>query len=184
MKKLKTISDEYLHQNVLLHKDPAGFGGGGYKRMPEIIPILDEYEIKTILDYGAGEGTLKTALLKLERGYVVVNYDPAMEEYSEKPYGKFDFVTCTDVLEHIEIEYLDNVLQEIYDYAKKAVYLFIAYGRANKILPDGRNAHLIQQPPTWWEERLRKFDWKIKGSQVHHHKKTTIPAKGWFWLEK
>jgi hypothetical protein len=27
-------------------------------------------------------------------------------------------------------------------------------GPAKKILPDGRNAHLIQQPPSWW---LPKF---------------------------
>lgn len=29
-------------------------------------------------------------------------------------------------------------------------------GPAGKVLPDGRNAHLIQEPIAWWRERLER----------------------------
>ena len=30
-------------------------------------------------------------------------------------------------------------------------------GPAGKVLSDGRNAHLIQQPSSWWLEKLVKY---------------------------
>ena len=83
------------------------------------------------------------------------------------PTGKFDLVTCTDVLEHVEPEYIDRVVRHILSLASKAIYLNINIKEANKTLPDGRNTHLIIKPPEWWEEYLsERTEWKIERKQT------------------
>jgi hypothetical protein len=56
----------------------------------------------------------------------------------------------TDVLEHIEPEFVANVLQHMDSLFTRVAYLLIATCPAKKSLPDGRNAHLIQEEPDWW----------------------------------
>ena len=47
-------------------------------------------------------------------------------------------------MEHIEEEYLDEILIEISQITMKLCYFSIATVPAKKILSDGRNAHIIQ----------------------------------------
>ena len=49
---------------------------------------------------------------------------------------------------------LDTVLAHIRLLARKIAFLVINTRIANKVLPDGRNAHLIIEPGTWWDGRL------------------------------
>jgi cytochrome oxidase Cu insertion factor (SCO1/SenC/PrrC family) len=63
-------------------------------------------------------------------------------------------VVCTDVLEHIELDRLRAVMNHIQGLARKVILLSVALDPANKTLSDGRNAHLIQKPPAWWEARI------------------------------
>ncbi|HET9469625.1 MAG TPA: hypothetical protein VFO24_00885, partial [Usitatibacter sp.] len=61
-----------------------------------------------------------------------------------------------DVLEHIEPECLDEVLDDLQRVTRKIGFFVIATREAEKTLPDGRNAHLIQEPIAWWAPRLEK----------------------------
>jgi hypothetical protein len=63
-------------------------------------------------------------------------------------------VACIDVLEHIEPHLLDSVLDHLKSLAVQALFATVHCGPAKKILSDGRNAHLIQQPPSWWLPKL------------------------------
>jgi hypothetical protein len=68
-------------------------------------------------------------------------------------------VTCIDVLEHIEPDCLDNVLDDLERLAEVLVFLTIHTGPAAKVLSDGRNAHLTQQPIEWWLPKIwNRFD--------------------------
>jgi hypothetical protein len=58
------------------------------------------------------------------------------------------------VLEHIEPELLDTVLDDLQRVTMGLGIFTVHTGPAVKVLPDGRNAHLIQQPAQWW---LPKF---------------------------
>jgi len=49
---------------------------------------------------------------------------------------------------------LDNVLQELTRITVNLGFFSIHQGPAGKVLSDGRNAHLIQQPSSWWLPRL------------------------------
>src|SRR5206468_6026363 len=76
-------------------------------------------------------------------------YDPAIPQWSRPP-APCRFVVSIDVLEHIEPDLLDNVLDDLRRVTAGAGLFSVHTGPAQKILADGRNAHLIQQPASWW----------------------------------
>lgn len=173
MSRPKTISQEYRRMNKELHKAPKGFGAGGGRHVTAVALLAMEVGAKTFLDYGAGQQLLSRGLVST---YPVLfdqmqDYDPAIKEISGDPLPA-DLVACTDVLEHIEPQYLDNVLRDIFDLTQKAAYLEIATRPANKKLPDGRNAHLIIQYGDWWQEKLSAFDWNLDIEKITHPDKT------------
>jgi hypothetical protein len=142
------ISEEYRKQNQVLH-GLGDYGTRGAKWAGQVALLCRSMNTKSVLDYGAGQQTLAGALPELN----VQSYDPALPEISEAP-DPADLVVCTDVLEHIEPECLEEVLNDIQCLAIRAVFLVIATRAAKKTLPDGRNAHLIQQPALWWMPKL------------------------------
>ena len=144
------ISDDYLKQNRDLHRG-GNYGVGGQRWAPNVAKLAAELKCSTILDYGCGKQVLRDDLK--DSGLIVRGYDPAITGLDAAP-EPAEIVVCTDVLEHIEPEFLDNVLADIARCATRAVFLVVHTQAALKTLPDGRNAHLIQQPYEWW---LPKF---------------------------
>jgi hypothetical protein len=68
-------------------------------------------------------------------------------------------VACIDVLEHIEPDCLDDVLDHLAGLVQRLGFFTVHTGPAIKVLPDGRNAHLTQQPARWWLPKLLdRFD--------------------------
>jgi hypothetical protein len=146
----KLISDDYLAEQRTLHMLPQGYGGKGSKWAEAVIWLCREFGCWSVLDYGCGQGSLKRTLDERGVAFDVREYDPAIDGKDGPP--KFaDLVVCTDVLEHVEMERLGNVVRHIQGLARKIVLLSVALDPANKFLTDGRNAHLIQRPPAWWE---------------------------------
>jgi hypothetical protein len=110
-------------------------------------------EIDHLLDYGCGSNLSLTKGLDTERDFKYQAYDPGVPQYRKEPLPA-EMVTCIDVLEHIEVEYLDAVLDHLESLASVALFASIHTGPAGKFLEDGRNAHLIQQPYQWWLPKL------------------------------
>lgn len=147
------ITESYRQQNNALHSMPE-YGTMGKYHAKGILRMINQVGAKTFLDYGCGKGTLVEELQKLSNDLPLIQmYDPAIYEYSA-PAHPADFVACTDVLEHIEPECLDEVLKDIARVTNKIGYLSVAHRAALKVLPDGRNAHLIQEPFAWWKEKI------------------------------
>lgn len=159
------ISNEYLKQNQLLHESNPYYGVSGQKYTSEVLKLSQKYSSTDILDYGCGKGTLAANL-----PFKINEYDPAIPGKDSSPYPA-DILICTDVLEHIEPDYLDSVLSDIVRCTKKVAYLTIATGPAKKTLPDGRNTHLIQQGKAWWWRHLDRFfeveDMEDTGGIIH-----------------
>lgn len=148
------ISNSYRDVCLKAHAEgKKPWGADGWKHAASVAKFAKEIGAKTILDYGCGQGRLRMSLEQAQQPYDVFEYDPAIEGKSQLP-KPADLVACTDVLEHIEPEKIDNVLEHIWKLANKGVFLVVSTRPANKILPDGRNAHLIVEPATWW---LAKF---------------------------
>jgi hypothetical protein len=143
------ISPEYAELNKKLHEDRPDYGISGARWASHILQFADEIiQSRDILDYGCGKRSLQDAL-----GFDIRNYDPAIPDYSSTPIPA-DIVACTDVLEHIEPECLDDVLADLRRVTKKMGFFTIATRPAKKFLSDGRNAHLIQQDAKWWLGKL------------------------------
>jgi hypothetical protein len=146
------ISADYLREQQRLHENPRyGVASIGYA--PLVAGLIDIGHCRSLSDYGAGKCNLKKALDGLGAGAVDYRpYDPAFPEYG--PPRPADLVTCIDVLEHIEPEHLAAVLDELGRITTHLAFLTVHTGPAIKTLSDGRNAHIIQQPPSWWLPRL------------------------------
>lgn len=100
----------------------------------------------------------------------IVNYDPAIPEYSQAPEPE-DLVVCTDVLEHVEPEYTDAVLDDLKRCAKKYLYVTICVVPAMKSLPDGRNAHInLRTPSEWVIDLCKRFMPQAIETEKHHVK--------------
>lgn len=168
-----TISAEYLKLQTELHKNP-NYGVASLSFSPAVAEIIKNNAIKTISDYGAGKKNLLVGLSQL--GVVPEEYypyDPVFPEYGSPRAA--ELVCCIDVLEHIELESLEAVLQELASITTYLGFFSIHMGPAAKVLSDGRNAHLIQQPSSWWLPRLcRYFD-------ILHLVSHNMMGKG-FWI--
>ena len=155
MQQRSTISADYLAQQRELHKNP-NYGVASIGYAPIVKQLLDRTGIKTLSDYGAGKCNLQKALHDLgKRDFEYFPYDPVFPEYgTPKP---AELSCCIDVLEHIEEPFLDSIFRDLQDITKSIGFFSVHTGPALKVLPDGRNAHIIQQPSSWWLPRMCKY---------------------------
>lgn len=153
------ISPEYTALNRELHAH-GKYGLSGFKWAMPVDKLARTHRVSTVLDYGAGQGTLKIGLEKFAPlPYSILEYDPAIEGKEEKP-SRADFVVCGDVLEHIEPDCLYAVLDDLASIARKMVFLVVSTVPAMKTLADGRNAHLIVESSEWWLKKIM-YRWRL-----------------------
>ena len=145
------ISEEYRAMQSELHENP-NYGIASTYFAPIVDDIVDRFKINDLLDYGAGKLRLRDSI-RSQVNYTA--YEPSNPKYSDAP-EPTEFVTCIDVLEHIEPELLDNVLDDLHRVVVKYGLFTIHTGPAVKTLPDGRNAHLIQESYTWWQPKIKE----------------------------
>ncbi len=163
------ISEEYRRQNADLHESNKFYGVSGSRWAKKIDRLATNMKAETILDYGCGKQTLARSLPHLN----IKGYDPAFEELSA-PAEPADFVVCTDVLEHIEPDLLDNVLDDLQRVTKGHGFFNVATYPAAKTLSDGRNAHLIQEQLGWWFPKIESRFMVAKLQNYGEH--------GGFWV--
>ena len=148
--------------NAELHARNPTYGTSGVKWAGKVHRLAKQYEAASVLDYGAGRGTLGDALRYFPNAirYGFAEYDPAIEG-KDAPPSRADFVVCGDVLEHIEPDCLYAVLDDLRILTNKAILLIVATVPAMKTLADGRNAHLIVESAEWWFPKL-SVRWRVK----------------------
>lgn len=152
---METITTQYLQEQKTLHENPHyGIASIGFAHI--VGGIMSHLSPPTMTDYGAGKKNLEKSLDSLGiGGYDYQPYDPVFPEYGEA--READLVCCIDVLEHVEPALLENVLADLMRITKKIGFFTVHTGPAVKLLSDGRNAHLIQKPATWWLAKLSEY---------------------------
>jgi len=150
------ISEAYAAQQRELHATGT-YGTVGEHFGGLVSQIVDRLEVTHLLDYGCGSRMSLTKGLKIKPGRKLTyqGYDPGAgrEELATAPIPA-QMVCCIDVLEHIEPDYLDNVLKHLQELTEVVAFVTVHTGPAMKTLPDGRNAHLTQEPIEWWLNKL------------------------------
>jgi len=157
------ISAGYLAEQQRLHQQPA-YGSRGYNWGYMVAGIARIEECRSILDYGAGKGTLTKTLTR--SNHLVQAYDPAVNEFAAQP-SPADLVVCVDVLEHIEPACLDGVLGHLAKLTKKILFVAISMREAKRQLSDGRNAHVLIQSGPWWREQLEQRGFTVRRVWPH-----------------
>lgn len=159
------ITDDYRAQNTGMHKKRENYGKSSSQWIPAVFRLCLSMNTTDVLDYGCGKGDLHLGL-----PFGIQNYDPAIRKYSATP-KPADIVVCTDVLEHVEPECLDDVLADLRRCVKNTGLFGIPQYKANRTLPDGRNAHLIVKDTAWWLDKLASAGFDV----VDHEE---MPVKG------
>lgn len=112
-----------------------------------------------VLDYGCGSGGL-VKLLK-ERQVDVDGYDPCVPGVDKIPDRKYMAVVSTDVLEHVPYDEIDDVLAHIISLTGRRGFHHINSSPASLLLPDGSNAHVIQENAVWWTKKFTAHGVKV-----------------------
>lgn len=109
-------------------------------------------QVESILDYGCGQSRLVDWVAKMNNAEAR-RYDPAIPAYDAPPTQPVDAAICTDVLEHIPEEDVDDFLGKIRALTPNA-YFNVSIREAIEILPNGENAHCTVKPAKWWGEKI------------------------------
>tara|TARA_Y100000389_G_C17345674_1_gene455714 strand:- start:291 stop:845 length:555 start_codon:yes stop_codon:yes gene_type:complete len=166
-------SKDYLKELELLHSKKT-FGLN--KNVPAVVKnLIEEKNIKSFLDYGAGKGYTSDTLKTVYPDIQIYKFDPATFPL---PLPKnVELTYSSDVLEHIEPNLIDETIQDLCNRTTRYQYHLIACHPAKKALSDGRNAHLIIESPKWWKKKIQRLDeWKI--IYEHIEERTASVKKG------
>lgn len=176
------ISEEYKKIYTEIHEKTKF---GKRSKIPDMFGEFFEHVNPTsILDFGCGKGNLVSKLKELFPTKEILGFDPANPEY-DIPLKSVDLILSTDVLEHIEPNLIDQTLKEIADNCTHTYHL-ISCAPAKLILPDGRNAHLIQESPDWWRKKFIDLGFTIYKEHYTEFEKYSkqlnrnIPVKNYF----
>ena len=124
------ISQEQLALNRSLHESDPAFGNrdsaaGVASRLPLALLRMRKQCLLFSLDYAQAKGLVERLRRELPNTIEVTGYDPAVERWSLRPQIPHDIVTCLDVLEHIEIGTIDEVLKDIESLTKSFCYVVV-----------------------------------------------------------
>jgi len=146
------ISKEY---KKMLQREHRRASFGKRAKMPRhLFNFIVHHNPQTILDFGCGKGKLVETLKVQFPDKIITGYDPANSDFDHPIDDKvYDLIYSSDVLEHVEPEFIDQTLTYL-STKSKYIYHLIALSPAKLILPDGRNAHLIQETPEWWKQKF------------------------------
>jgi hypothetical protein len=152
------ITEDYRKQQEQMHAEIPGYGVTGRLFGRLVSEIMTRLNITELLDYGCGHNLSLFKAIKTTHKFRYQAYDPGVQEYAKDPIPS-QMVACIDVLEHIEPDLIDNVLDDLAKLTEQVGLFTVHTGPAGKTLPDGRNAHLIQESPEWWLAKLLpRFD--------------------------
>ena len=145
------ISQDYKAEQEALHAK-GGYGTASLQYGDVVTKLCNQLKPGTLLDYGCGSMQNLAKVVLPDEPVEYLGYDPAVPEFDHKEPA--DLVVCIDVLEHIEPDLLDNVLDDLMMLTNRWGFFTVHTGPAVKTLSDGRNAHLIQRPASWWLPHL------------------------------
>lgn len=147
MTKLEEMLPEMYRQ---MHRDGAFKGNTWEAHRHSLQQFLAFRPSGRILDFGCGP----TGGLAKYYGYErVISHDPFVPEYAADPWSEqFSIFFSCDVFEHLTQEQLLQLTRRLCKHTSiNLVFVALSTRPANKLLPNGLNAHLTIRAPQWWE---------------------------------
>ena len=159
------IRPEYAAMLREQREGHPGWGGSAVRNAGDHIVrwLQKRTDIKSVLDFGCGVGTLGSYVAETAWGGVWDEYDPSVPGKDIAPGRKYDALVTRDVLEHIEPESLDETLAWIRDHSTRYQFHHIDCNDNTEMLSDGRSVHLIVESMAWWQDKLVVPGWVLAG---------------------
>ena len=116
---IQTYSSSYLRRHRNTHAKHAVFGTHQHHylrgHIQELVRVLTGAGKVTpnLLDYGCGKGVFLDEMRKLGIFGQAAGYDPAVSRFSNRPDRVFDLVTCLDVLDQVEDEFVPAAIEDV-----------------------------------------------------------------------
>jgi Methyltransferase domain len=112
------------------------------------------------LDYGCGKGGFIEEIRPLDLFTTIRGFDPAVAAFAVRPEGRFDLVTCLDVLDVVEPQFLGNVLDDIAALTEHlALFDHLTRPRAD--------SQLRPHPPFYWSHLVGQH-MEIVGTKIEY----------------
>lgn len=128
------------------------------RRFRDIVkPSFERAAISTVLDYGGGGSDWSRENFDPETGQSAKDYFGVSSVQTFEPArdllvkSKADAVVCMDVLEHVFLVDVIDVIRELFSLAEKVLIINVACYKASAILPCGENAHITIRDREWWK---------------------------------
>lgn len=146
------ITPEHLERQRQFHeKQPdtakQPYGVSGHKWAQRVAEIAWHSRCRTLLDYGCGNGSLKEELQRIGSELAVTNYDPVT--FPCDSLTPHDMVVCTDVLEQVERQFLNDIIRDLAALANR-VFLITAQVHP----PRKHHEWLNTDTPEQWVQRF------------------------------
>lgn len=150
---------------VVLDENKPHLGGNSVENNPNTFSpdswkyVIDKYNIKSVLDVGSGYGHAASwfaeygmntyAIDGLEENVQNAKHPTELVDLTEQSYTvDVDMVHCVEVVEHVDEQYLDNLLTTMCC----GKYIFMTHG-----LPKQRGHHHVNnQRPEYWINHLKE----------------------------
>lgn len=147
---MTVITPAHRTRMKLLHERDPEFGVIGHLWAFRVEAFIRELECESYLDYGAGRSRLSWRvgrdLKLLGHECSVAEYEPAFDHGPPTP---AEFVTCIDVLEHVEKDCLEAVLFDLRRCTLEAALITISLRNAAN-----RLNHPLVRSRGWWVEQI------------------------------
>lgn len=151
-----------LYEETFAHADYNQDGSLSYQFLLESVDKIDRPT--SILDIGSGRGNVIKHLLKKFPIETITSAD--LKKFHDYPckfvtldlsknftLEKYDLITCLDVMEHIEKEFVDNILKQISLSSKYQIFSIANHMEC----PYEQHLHLIRHDKGWWETQLKTY---------------------------
>ncbi len=148
--------------------------------------LIDRYEAKSVLDYGCGWG--KQYQERDEQGRSLAEYwgvdpfkyDPGVPHYQAEPKGKYDLVICVQVLGSIPKADVPAIVDRLYGFANKAVFVAERIGVPHKVLFDDMKSEMPHGiSAEEWMTLLRRPGSTISLIAAFHNEDPVTGWPGW-----
>jgi 2-polyprenyl-3-methyl-5-hydroxy-6-metoxy-1,4-benzoquinol methylase len=160
---LEQETRKYTKAWQMVYNDQNTCGATHVNSFLEYFPINKQ---STILDIGCGSGNAVRSLHR--RGYNAHGIDLVETDYiKDIPFSQssvwefsgpdYDYVLCTDVLEHVPSEMLHESLQRIQKHTRLGAMFVVSTREDHAGKSIGEILHLTVQPIKWWIELLSKY---------------------------
>jgi 2-polyprenyl-3-methyl-5-hydroxy-6-metoxy-1,4-benzoquinol methylase len=131
-----------------------------------VLQVVKELKPKSILDYACGRSDLAAHFWR-DGERRISRYDPAIGKYKLLPDGRFDLVFACDLMEHVPMAFVDQILYEIRSKGSNVLFA-ISTIPARAKLPDGRNAHVTLLTKGEWTRWITSIFGQAKVIKAKH----------------